>query len=409
MVSPFPRSSRVKRRRWVRRGQRLSSARAVSARMHPGMVSAMRPSLPPPRGPLSERLCALLRHRPHASPGIEAVAEGVLSEEDAQLSLLLCFGLHYDGFAGVDDEWEWNESLVAVTTVLERRFLDTLGFGTGPVDIRPVSARELVTGVEEMLAGASGPSLSTFLLERGTLEQLREFVIHRSIYQRKEADPHTWVLPRLRGRAKSACVLLQSDEYGNGRPGRAHADLFADTMRAFGLDPAPGAYVDLAPAATLATDNLISLLGLHRRWRGALVGHLAAFEMTSVIPMERYARAVRKFLPAEAAEFYDVHVVADAVHEQVATEELLTGLVETDPAAARDVTLGVAALLEVEQQFTQHLLSAWEQGTPSLCTANDGWTRSWPSTDGSATVRPPVSVRRSGMPQVCGIPRGASA
>ena len=69
----------------------------------------------------------------------------------------------------------------------------------------------------------------------------------------------------------------------------------------------------------------------------------------------------------------------------------------------------MAALLAVEQQFTQHLLSAWEQGTPSLRTANDGWTRSWPSTDGSATGRPRVSVRSSGMPEVCGIPRGASA
>jgi hypothetical protein len=29
-----------------------------------------------------------------------------------------------------------------------------------------------------------------------------------------------------------------------------------------------------------------------RRWRTALVGHLAVFEMTSVEPMERYRRAL---------------------------------------------------------------------------------------------------------------------
>jgi hypothetical protein len=346
------------------------------------------PSLPSPRGPLSERLCALLGNRPHVSAAIEDAARAPLSEEDLQLSLHVCFGLHYDGFAEVDDEWEWNESLVAVTAALERRFLDTLGVDHGGPGIeRLVDPRDLVAGVEDILAGATGPSLSTFLLERGTFDQLREFVIHRSIYQRKEADPHTWVIPRLRGRAKSACVQLQCDEYGNGQPGRSHAELFANTMAAFGLDPTPGAYVDAVPAATLATDNLVSMLGLHRRWRGALVGHLAAFEMTSVIPMARYAKAVRRFLPAGAAEFYDVHVVADAVHEQVAADELLTGIVETDPAAARDVPLGVTSLLAVEQRFSEHLLSAWAQGQTSLRASGDGSSGPWPPPDGSATGR----------------------
>ena len=39
-----------------------------------------------------------------------------------------------------------------------------------------------------------------------------------------------------------------------------------------------------SPAITLAIGNLMSLFGLHRRLRGAIVGHLAAFEMTSSLP-----------------------------------------------------------------------------------------------------------------------------
>src|SRR3712207_8445227 len=46
------------------------------------------------------------------------------------------------------------------------------------------------------------------------------FRSQRSIYTLKEADPHSWAIPRLTGRAKAALVEIQSDEYGEGRPGR---------------------------------------------------------------------------------------------------------------------------------------------------------------------------------------------
>ena len=55
-------------------------------------------------------------------------------------------------------------------------------------------------------------------------------------------------------------------------------------MDAVGLDATYGAYLDQIPGVTLATVNLMSLFGLHRRLRGAIVGHLALFEMTSSVP-----------------------------------------------------------------------------------------------------------------------------
>jgi hypothetical protein len=358
----------------------------------------MRPVLPNARGTLSDMLCSALRKHPHALTGAQVVAGHQLCEEDLQLSLHLCFGLHYDGFAAVDDRWEWSPPLLSVRSLLEDQFLDLLrqrGVEHLTVPEEAETPGSLVARVERSLRAASGPSLSTYLLEDGTYNQLREFVIHRSVYQRKEADPHTWVIPRLRGRAKSACVRLQCDEYGNGDLGRSHAELFAATMEAFDLNPTPGAYVDFVPATTLATDNLVSLLGLHRQWRGALVGHLAAFEMTSVIPMARYDKAVRRYLPARAAEFYKVHVAADAVHARIAADELLTGLVETDPDAAKNVLFGVRSLLAVEDLFTDHLLTAWNDGRSSLrevdarCTGPSTWpTPAVDIAEGPVSIRP---------------------
>jgi hypothetical protein len=173
------------------------------------------------------------------------------------------------------------------------------------------------------------------------------------------------------GDAKAAMVAIQADEYGNGAARDMHAALFADTMAALGLDATPHAYLDVIPGVTLATTNLISLLGLHRRWRGALVGHLALFEMTSIGPMARYGSALRR-LGIGGTRFYDVHVEADAVHQHVAADGMVAGLLRDEPELADDVLFGAAALDAVERRFSTHVLDRWSVGATSL---RDGVTR----------------------------------
>jgi hypothetical protein len=315
-------------------------------------------------------LCARLRTAPGRVPRCVRLLDDPLVGDDLHLALHICYGLHYDGFAGVDEAWEWEPSLLRLRAEVEGLFVASLAAEAeddGASPGRSLDASATVALVRRLLSQPSGPSLSSFMADHGTMEQLREFVVHRSIYQRKEADGHTWAIPRLRGRAKSALVALQADEYGGGIPGQSHAELFATTMRMLDLDPAPGAHIDVVPGSTLATDNLVSYFGLHRRWRGALVGHLAAFEMTSVLPMSRYAAAVRRILGSgAAAEFYDVHVTADVVHEVMATDELIVGLAESDPEALGDVPFGVAALVGAEGRFSAHLLNCWANDTTSL-------------------------------------------
>ena len=73
------------------------------------------------------------------------------------------------------------------------------------------------------------------------------------VYQLKEADPHSWAIPRPSGPPKAALIAIQTDEYGGGDPARMHAQLLAATMDALGLDPSYGAYVHVVPGVTLAT------------------------------------------------------------------------------------------------------------------------------------------------------------
>ena len=138
-------------------------------------------------------------------------------------------------------------------------------------------------------------------------------------------------------------------------------------MAELGLDPTYGAYIDVLPGATLATTNLISLFGLHRRLRAALVGHLAVFEMTSVVPMSRYSRGLARLgIGSAGRQFYDVHVEADAIHQIVACDGMVAGFVADEPAMGNEVLFGAGAVMAAEERFAASLHRAWTSGRSSL-------------------------------------------
>ncbi|MEU0516416.1 iron-containing redox enzyme family protein [Streptosporangium sp. NPDC006007] len=263
--------------------------------------------LPTPRGPITAALFERLTRPPHGfDPPAVPAGESVVDDEDLQLALFTCYELHYQGFDGVDDRWEWEPSLLRQRGALEERFERGLEVivprpGTPPAHIRH-ALTELVANAEE------GPSLAAFLDRKADLDQFREFVAHRSVYHLKEADPHTWAIPRL--------------------------------------------------------------FGLHRRHRGALLGHLAAFEMTSSLPNRRYGRGLRRLGgDAAACLFYDEHVQADAVHEQIAVHDMCGGFAAEHPVLAGDVLYGAACALALDRLFTERILDRWGRGSTLLCEA----------------------------------------
>jgi hypothetical protein len=328
------------------------------------------PPVPTPRGPLSEALLAALSQAPGSfdAPVDIAIAADPLADDDLQLALYACYELHYRGLDGVDERWEWDPGLLAFRARLEAAFEDALHAALAGWTPPPADASTMDLALRAIADADGSPSLSRHLERHGTLDEFKEVVIHRSAYQLKEADPHSWAIPRLSGPPKAALLEIQADEYGSGNPARMHATLFADTMDELGLDNVYGAYLDRLPGATLATVNLMSLLGLHRRHRGAIVGHLALFEMTSSIPNRRYATALRRLgvRAQRATEFYDEHVTADAVHENVAAVDLAGGLVRREPALRDDILWGARALVELEARWAGGLLEAWQHGRSSL-------------------------------------------
>ncbi len=331
------------------------------------------PRLPQPRGPISAHALRLLHHGSAPAPTAFAAAIGRadLGDDDLQLALYALYELHYRGFEGVDPAMEWAAEPLELRARLEARFEELVRAAVHESDTNDPPAdppADPPVDIHRAIAAAAGPSLSQWVERHATAEHLRELAIHRSPYQLKEADPHTWAIPRLpAGPAKSALLALQFDEYGNGRPGHTHAELFADTMRSLDLDARYGHHLDAIPGITLATVNLLSMFGLHRRWLGACVGHLAVFEMTSVSPMARYAATHRRVTGVEwGCEFYDTHVAADALHGVIAAEQLVPAFIEQLPQQADDVLFGARALLAVEERFATHVLDRWARGRTSL-------------------------------------------
>lgn len=329
------------------------------------------------RGPLSAALLDRLHFDDPDSPGEGVLHELVLhallatddvtKDEDLQFTLFLLYACAYGSLEWIDPEWEWHPELLAVRRLIERAFERALRRIAVMPEAPAADAEAIAAALFQFTAPSPGPSLARYVAKHATLDQATEFLMQRSIYTLREADPHSWAIPRLTGRAKVALVEIQSDEYGAGIPARMHAEIFARTMRGVGLDSRYGTYLDSVPAVTLASQNAMSMFGMNRSLLGAVVGHLAAFEMTSSLPNRSYAEGFRRLgFGDDVAEYFDEHVEADAVHEQIAARDLAGALGEEHPELIPDIFFGAATCLALDDRVADHMRAAFEAGESSL-------------------------------------------
>jgi hypothetical protein len=347
---------------------------SVSRTAAPGMtsevsqaVARLEPTLPSACGPISAAVMGHLTCRAprrQFNPVEAPVGDSDPYGQDLQLALAVCYELHYRGFAGVDERWEWDPGVLALRARLEEAFLEAVRADVGEIDSGTSAADELAELSVEPHVGR-GPS--HYLRDRGTWEQLREYFVHRSVYHLKEGDPHAWVIPRLSGHAKAAFVAVEFDEFGAGRGDQVHQHLYAELMEAAELDSTYLRYVNDVTAEALVTVNLMSLFGLHRDLRAAAIGHFAATEVTSSPGSRRLVAALARLgAPERCIRFYREHVEADAVHEQVVRTDVVGALLAQEPQLESKVVFGIRAFNLVEDRLAAHLMTCWQAGESSL-------------------------------------------
>jgi Iron-containing redox enzyme len=223
--------------------------------------------LPEPRGPITQHLQAVGGvDVDKVAALLEDVDASSLDSDDVQLALWTLYEMHFQGFEDVDPRAEWDPDRIAIRGLLERRLETELRDLTrSTVEAALGADASIAERIFGLVRDDDGPQLAAYVQREMTDEQLHELLMQRSVYHLKEADPHTFAVPRLRGRAKAALMEIQFDEYGAGRPDDMHSALFARTLRACGLDDAYGAYVEVVPGYILAASNAMSMFGLHRR------------------------------------------------------------------------------------------------------------------------------------------------
>lgn len=332
--------------------------------------------LPRARGPLS---AGLLHHLESADPaglapclpgGESPATAGIGDAEDAgdgAIALWVLHELHHRGFEDLDERWEWAPSLMPLRARLEAELERRLrarwdAARKDSAVAEAVTRPNVADALQALIDEHEGPSLAQHLQHTATREQAEDLLRQRSLYHLKEADPTSWVIPRLTAGPKAALMQVQYDEYGAGAPERLHHELFARGLEASGLDAAYGAYVEEILPSVLEQNVALTMLGLHRRLRGAALGHLAAFEATSALPSKRVALGLRRVgLAEEMAAYYDEHVEADAVHEHLVLRDVCGRLVEEEPGQRDEVLLGAWTCLDLEVRTARELLGRWHR------------------------------------------------
>ena len=310
--------------------------------------------LPKARGELSEALFDTLRSEPGEVASVQHVEPS--DSGDVHIALWAMYELHYSGFEDVDDQMEWHPGVLGLRGSLERDFEAELRARQSATTLGEPFAEALFA----FIADHDGPSIAAHVQRKADREQVLELLRHRSIYHLKESDPIAWAVPRLPTAPKAALMELQYDEYGGGDPNRLHAHLFALGLEASGLRADPYAYIDDVPAEILELNNAMSLFGLHRRLRAASLGHLAAFEASSSLPSRRMAQGLARLeFPPEMIAYYEEHVEADAVHEQLAVRTICGALVAQEPQLIDDVVFGAFTCLDLEDRYAQRMLDGW--------------------------------------------------
>lgn len=323
--------------------------------------------LPSPVGPLSERATSLLATGTPITAPIGAMSGSTIGaqsvdplQHDLQLALYVLNELHYGGWTGVDDDLEWDPNVTSLRRALDSEFEQRLrrALVSTPSDTLDEARR--------LLAPGAGPSVSGFLRESGTADQVRESMILRTPYQGKEADPHTFALPRFNGPTKRVFTEIQAGEYGVGHR-RSHAELFADSLEGLGLDPTVNAYIDQCSGAALATSNLVTLGAMNRRLRGVVLGQLSFFEMDSVVPNQRMVDCCDRLeLDDKVRPFFHIHVMADAEHQLMVESAFLTDYPTIEPDQVDNVLLGMRAQALIDHAIAAQAVPAWENGESAL-------------------------------------------
>jgi hypothetical protein len=272
---------------------------------------------------------------------------------------------------GASRENEHDLTLAAVRLCLEDAFERQLARVAAVPESPPRGTSDALGWLMELALKRplfDGPSMGDFYREEATLEQLREVVAQRSLFFLKEPDPWTMVIPSLRGEAKAGLIDLILDEYGWGRHDQMHSTVYARLMDKLGLSTGYDDYFEQTSWQLLAGLNYQSMLARHRRLCRRMYGYIYLVEADSPSSMRNYLEAYARagVDDPEVLLFYQLHIDADVGHADVALNEVVARVVQSEPDAAGEIAHGIVEGRYLHSLFGRHLHSRFSANRSSL-------------------------------------------
>ena len=186
------------------------------------------PWTPEPRGDISSWLIDRLLQPVHEVHGARRSRAQTVSGEGLPCALYALYELHYRGFEGVDECWEWDPSLLAFRAGSKR--VRGRADRARSARCRPMPKPEMDLVLLEILSGRR--AVLGRLLERPGPSMSSANSSFTVGLPAQGGRPSLVGDPAAVGQPEGALVEIQSDEYGRGDPARSRS-VFAETMDAW--------------------------------------------------------------------------------------------------------------------------------------------------------------------------------
>jgi hypothetical protein len=236
----------------------------------------------------------------------------------------------------------WRDDVVAETAqrLVEGAFVERERVAVQPLLTDLPGLAPAFVGWYETLrenAPGQGDALFPWLAEHADLEAMRWFIEQEAAGEAGFDDLVALTQVKLPMAAKLELARNYWDEMGRGNPRGMHGPMLETLMRTLRLAPQPQTTV----WQSLALGNLMTALATNRRYTFQSIGALGAIEMTAPDRAQAVAQGLARLgLDKANCHYFDLHAVLDRKHSTDWNREVISSLVEADPALARPIAEG---------------------------------------------------------------------
>lgn len=202
-----------------------------------------------------------------------------------------------------------------------------------------------------------GDTLFPWLETTATLAAMRWFLTQEAAGEAGFDDLVALTQVKLPARPKLELARNYWDEMGRGNLKGMHGPLLTALIETLGIEPT----IDDTAWESLALANLMLGLATSRRYAYHSVGALGAVELTSPGRVAKVAAGLRRLgFSDRERRYFDLHAVLDVKHSESWNAEVLTPLIESDPALATPIAEGALMRLAAgERCFRRYRAGLW--------------------------------------------------